>query len=222
MPRTLSLHRRRANLVDLTIQSQPGVGSYQFQAATNFDSSFTTFDTVPVAGKISKTAVDLAIGGSSGFRGFTRFVFDPADYVISGVSETVPMFLRYKPIPVFGAGVSPTPGTASAIHMVLPYSSVSDRPLVLSGTAPAGASIANSLELQLPAQCRNLQVQVNGSVDLYIAFEPGGTEMLVPALSTSFINLSLISPIVTQIFVRGDNLATQFNAVMSLKNNPSG
>ncbi len=106
--------------------------------------------------------------------------------------------------------------------MVLPYSSVSDRPLVLSGTAPAGASIANSLELQLPAQCRNLQVQVNGSVDLYIAFEPGGTEMLVPALSTSFINLSLISPVVTQIFVRGDNLATQFNAVMSLKNNPSG
>ena len=222
MARLLTLHRRRANLVDLTLQVQPGVAAYQFQAATNFDAAFTTFDTVPSGGKASQTATDLAIDGSSKFRGLTRFLFNPADYATTGVSETKPMFVRVLFVPFVGAGVTSVPGTPSGTHMVLPYDSSPDRPIVLNGTAPGATSMTGSLELQLPGQCRNLQIQVNGAADMWVAFEPGGPEFRIPALSVEFTSLSLFAPVVTQLFFRGDGAATTFNAVMGLKNNPLG
>ncbi len=211
MARSLSLYRRRTNLVDLTLRSRPGIGSYVFQRATNFDGSFSDFETVPASGKASKSVQDLAIRGSSSFRGQTRFSFDPSDY---SIDDSKPFYVRIKQVPVNGSV-----GSAEAMHMILPYAASPNRPVVLNGTAAAGSTVNDSLEIQLPHQCENLQIEVTGNTDLMVAFEPGGTEFRVPALSVSFTNLSLIAPLVTQLFIRGAGVDTTFNAIMSLKNN---
>ena len=216
MARSLSLVRRRTHLVDLTLPVRADVASYQFQAATNFDGAYTTFDTVPAGGKASKSVQDLGIDGSSRFRGQTRFLFDPADY---SLDDSKPLWIRIKQVST--AGVV---GSAEAGQLVLPYSSAPDRPVVLKGTAPQAADSSGSLEIQLPMQCRNLQFQVDPTVtaNLVVSFEPGGPEWTVPALQTYFTNFDMVHPMATQIFVRGDTGAALFNAIMSVRNNPLG
>ena len=62
MARSLSIVRRRTNLIDLTIQARPGVGSYRFFSTTNFDIASVLFETVPAFGKASLTVVNNGYG----------------------------------------------------------------------------------------------------------------------------------------------------------------
>lgn len=212
MARSLSLLRRRANLVDLSLQARPGVASYQFWWAANFDGAPALFETVPAAGKRSKTVAEFGYGDGN-YRGQTRFLFNPADY--SGLDDSKPLWLQIKP--VSSAGVV---GAAEALHLVLPYSSQPNRPVVLQGGVPAGAGIANSLELQLPAQCWNPQVQVDGTADLYLAFEPGGPEYRVPSLQNEYTTLGTTYASFSQLFLRGQGGSTVISLMASLRNNP--
>jgi len=219
MARSLSLYRRRAGIIDLTLPVRAGVASYNFQFATNFDGSYTTFQNVPSNGLISTTASDPA-SDSSGFRGLTRFLFNPADYTAAfpTLLDTVPLWIKI--VPISTAGVT---GTAEAGQLILPYSSTPDRPVNISGSAPSAVSIAGSLEIQLPRQCRNLQIQNNDTTNpMFVAFEPGGSEFEVFALASKFTNFGFTYPVVTQLFVRGSGGTVTFNATMSIRNNPIG
>ena len=152
MARSLSLVRRCVNLIDLSLQQRPGVASYKFFWASNFDGSFVQFDTVPAAGKRSATAANTSPGW--GNRNLTRFIFNPADY---SIPDNAPIWIQIQAVTV--AGVV---GPSEAMHLVLPYSAEPNRPLVLKGVVPEAADIATSLEMQLPMQCINIQVQVDG------------------------------------------------------------
>ncbi len=213
MTRSITLHRRRPNLVDLTLQVRPGITSYKFQSASNFDASFTTFANIPASGYASSTAI-TGFGSEQAYRGLTRFIFNPADY---SITDTSPFFVRI--IPAINGVDEPT----EAIHMVLPYSSSPDRPVILTGSAPSAGSLSGSLEIQLPGQCRGLEIQNNDAGnDMYVAFEPGGPEHRVPAIATTFTVFTTIVPVFTQLFVRGSGGAVPFNAIMALRNNPIG
>ncbi len=193
MARSLSLHRRRANLVDLTLPVRSGVISYQFQVAANFDASFSTFETVSSAGKVSKSAADFLFE-ASGFRGKTRFLFSPVDY---SIDDTKPFWVKIRPVTAAGVG------TAEAAQLILPYSSAPNRGVVISGTAPAGAGIANSLELQLPCQVKDLVIRAV-DIPLIVAFEPGGSEITVPDAAANLGSyLRFGEQTVSQLFVRG-------------------
>lgn len=225
MARVLTLQRRRANLVDLTLPVQAGVSSYIFSVSSNFDASPSAFDTVPAGtGKVTPSARSSVINAES-YRGLTRFAFAPSDYTSpAAMNDSLPMWFSVQSVPVVGAGVSSSPGAASAKHLVLPYSSQPDRPVVISGSAPSATNISGSLELQLPLQCRNLMIQTVGSATagLWVAFEPFGPEMFVPLSSTFGTYTELTSPNFSQLFVRGDGAAVTFNAVMALRNNHLG
>lgn len=214
MSRSLSLYRRRANLIDLTIPVRDGVKSYEFYSATNFDGTYTKFDTIPASGKASKSMSDLAIDGSSKFRGFTRFLFNPDDYTLD---DKKPIWVSIKQITTGG-----TTGSAEAGQLILPYSSTPNRPVILSGTAPHGATITSSLEIQLPHQCQSASIKCNDAgVSLYVAFEPGGTEYKVlSSVDALGYEFRIVYESITQLFVRGDTAVAGFDAVFSMRNNP--
>jgi hypothetical protein len=207
MAKTISVYRRRADLVDLWVAQRDGIRAFTFKAASNFDVGAVAFQTVPRDGFRSPNAFDA--GPSEGFRGRTRFTFKPADY---GLDDTKPLWLKIAPVAADGSV-----GPDEAYHMLLPYSSQPRRPVVLNGTAPAGATVADSLELNLPQQCQNLELQNNGGSDLFVAFERGGAEFVVKPF-TAGLNLSMVYPCFSQLFVRG---GVAFVAAMSLRDERS-
>ena len=205
--------RRRTNTVDLAVPFNPVVASYNFKFAANFDGSFVTFQNVPSVGMRSKTAIESASIGSQ-YRGMTRFLFNPADYS-GGLDDTKPMWLIVTSLDF--AGVE---SPASSPHLILPYNPQPDRIVLIKGSAPAGTTQANSLELQLPGQCRDLSVQTDGTVDLQMSFEKGGSEIVVYSLQNLYTNFSKTFQSFSQLFVRGNISSTVFSATMSLRNNP--
>lgn len=207
MAKTISVYRRRTDLVDLWVAQRDGVRAFTFKVSANFDIAPVAVQVVPRDGFRSPNAFDA--GPSEGFRGRTRFIFKPSDY---GLDDAKPMWMRIAPIAADG-----TVGADEAFHVILSYSSQPRRPVVLNGTAPTGATVDDSLELNLPAQCQNLELQNNGAQDLYVAFERGGAEYRIAPLSTGFTNLSLVFPAFSQLFVRGNGAPVAFGAVMSLR-----
>jgi hypothetical protein len=215
MARYLSVLRRRTGLVDVVLQARPGAASYNFRVAANWDSAMTLFQVVPAAGYRSRSAPEDSLAGSA-FRGKTRFLFNPSDYTVAvpAMDDTKPFYLS-----IVQNNVDGTSNAAEAQHLVLPYSPAPNRPLVLRGTAPAAADMTGSFEIQLPMQCRNARFQVDGAADAFVAFEPSGPEIRVPALSVEFSNVDMTYPAFTQLFVRGTS-ATVIGIQAEIRNNP--
>lgn len=207
MAKSLSVYRRKPALVDLFLVSRSTAKAYIFKYAANFDVGFIPIQTVPQSGFRSPQAFDS--GPAEGFRGRTRFTFNPLDY---GMDDAKPIWLRIQQVNVDG-----TLGSDEAMHLILPYNPQGRKAVVLAGTAPIGAALVNSLELQLQHQMQSIELQNNGAADLFVAFEPGGPEFKVTPLSTGFTNLSVNYPTISQLFVRG-TAATAFAAVMSARN----
>lgn len=212
MARSLSLLRRRPHLIDLGIRTRANVARYKFEYALNFDASFTQFATVPATGYRSSSVPEVPIAASS-HRGYTRFLFDPADYVGVGmdVNDATPIWVRI--IPVSLAGVD---GAAEAMHLILPYSSTPDRAVVLAGTAAGGANISESIELQLPGQCYDLYAQTDGATALKVAFENPGAELDVLPVPSTFMSYKSQSGF-SQLFIRGAGVDTTFSMTFALR-----
>lgn len=247
MARILSLYRRRPNLIDVNLQSGPyapsAIGlaagkvavSYDFQVSANFDGTpvaFATFQNVPASGGYrSPTAQDPIAGfdseqfSQSRTPYLTRFKFNPADYqtggavntifTTAGVTDLTPIWLK-----VIQNNLDGSTNTASAPHLILPFSSQPNRTVLLAGTAPNETSLATSLEIQLPMQCNNIQIQNNGGAILFVAFEPTGPEFVVNPLATDFTDFYQTYNATSQVFVRGNGATTTFNLVAALRNNP--
>jgi hypothetical protein len=204
MSRIFSVNRRRPGLVDLVIPQESGIGSYVFGYSTNFDLAFTDFQTVPVYGYRSKTVVDNSTSGSS-FRGLTRFIFNPADY---SIDDSKFFWLHVKKVPFGGV-----PGTASAPHLVLPYSSVPSRALNIHGTVSG-----TTTEITLPFDVSNGSFRVEGSDDLIVSFEPKGEVFSIPPLSTDKIIYSSAFPTYNQLFLASAGVSTEFYASFRMLN----
>lgn len=226
MPRSISIYRRRANLIDMNWPLRLNIRSYILKFASNFDSAFAPFANIPAAGFKSKTVTDSGLT-SEQFRGKTRIIFNPVDFTID---DTKPIWLRVAPIDINGIV-----GADETMHLILPYAPPANRPIILYGTAPAAADISGSLELQLPQQCKNITIQVDSSdfanygtpadqivpslFDLYVAFEPKGTEFRVPTLSSQFTNFESVYPAASQLFIRGNTEPTSFHLSAEIRDN---
>ena len=211
MPRSISVYRRRAGLIDMNWPSRVGVQSYILKSATNFDGVFTTFANVSANGFRSKSVVDYSFT-SEQFRGKTRIMFNPTDF---SLNDLQPIWIRIAQVAIGGAV-----GSDETIHLILPYQPPSNRIFILSGTAPSAATIAGSQELQLPQQCKNVVIQVNDAAnDLYVAFEPNGTEFRVPTLKSDFTNFQSVYSSISQLFIRGNGGTSLFNISAEIRDN---
>ena len=68
MPRSISVYRRRAGLIDMNWPLRVGVKSYILKSATNFDGVFNSFANVLATGFKSKNAIGSGLT-SEQFRG---------------------------------------------------------------------------------------------------------------------------------------------------------
>ncbi len=209
MAKTLSVYRRRANLVDLFLVARQGAKSYLFKSAPNFDVGAAPMQSVPKYGYRSSSAPEQASSDSQ-FRDRVRFTFNPSDY---GLDDTKPFWLRIQQVNMDG-----TVGPDEAYHLILPYGPMGRKAVVLRGQAPSGASLADSREIQLQHQMQGVSVQNDGSVDLYMAFDPGGPEMRIAPLSSGHVNVLSPYSTISQLFVRGDGATTTFGMIMSERN----
>lgn len=224
MPRSISVTRRKPNLVDLNIRDRPNILGFEFGAASNFDSAFSVFQTVLGDGMqkldtgTPPRSVNVPVPGSQ-FRGLVRFVFDPDVYTVAvpAVKDSAPFFIRVRtvlPDGLFGA--------YEAMHLVMPYNPGPFRPIQLRGTAPAAVDLAHSLEIQLPMQCNSNTIMNDGTNDLFIAFESPGAEYRIQPVTTTFKTIDQYITSVSQIFVRGAGGGTTLNAIFTARNNPIG
>lgn len=131
MPRTISITRRRTNLVDLNVRRRTGVTGFEFSAATSFSTAFSVFQIVPNDGMqildvgTPPRSVNVPVPGSQ-HRGMARFVFDPTVYTatIPAIVDTVPFAIRIRPVLAAGGF-----GPYEEMCMVLPYDQMpSQRP----------------------------------------------------------------------------------------------
>ena len=218
MARSISVYRRKPNLIDLFVRQRPNVAAYRFKAGTNFDdASPTLFQIVPSAGYKSLSVPDDIGFVDSQFRGCTRFTFNPADYTVAvpAVSDLKNLWIKIAPVSTSGAV-----GPDESYHLVLPSNLYPQRSVVISGIAPNVGSLTSSLELQLPMLCNNWEFQVTGSVAVFVAFESNGAEWQVNPLSTYQTNFSKAYENTSQIFVRGNGGTSAFTAIFSQRNNP--
>jgi hypothetical protein len=174
------------------------------------------FATVPNYGIKSASVPDVAAGHvGSQFRDQVRFLFDPADYVATAPAlvDADPFFLRVESRNPDGTFNAP-----EAMHMILPPHVHPNRPFMLRGTAPAAGSLAASLEIQLPGQCNDFEVQVEGAAPLFMAFEPTGAEYQVLPVTTAFRSFEQFITSVSQVFLRGSGAGTLISSIWTRRN----
>lgn len=227
MPRSISIVRRKPNLIDLTVRRRTDVTGFRFSSASNFDAAFTAFQTVSNDGMIvgnpnTPEQFQRLQNGYVGsqYRDHCRFLFDPAAYTGARpeIRDDVPWFVRLEPRNPDGSF-----GTAEAMHMVMPPSTAPMRPIQLSGTVPQGAALVNSLEIQLPGQCYDWEIENEGANVLMIAFERGGVsgpEYELQPMTSIFRSLKMNVMAASQIFLRGVGGPTAVSIICALRNNP--
>lgn len=217
--RRLSLLRRRAGLIDIGILRDPLAKTYDIKASYAFDTSTATIVTIGMDGARSKTVTDdQARPGDNSNRAWTRLVFNPADYKISSVAidDTKPLWIQFTQTNF------DTSTTTSPLQLILPYSTIQNRMVVLNGTAPNVVSQATATHLLMPQVCDGLQLSNTGAVDLYISFELNGPEFQLAAQTNQFTPFSVNYPSFTEIWVRGSGSTCTFSAAFALRNNHLG
>jgi len=209
--------------------------SYDFYVGANFDTaSFTKFQNVPASGGYTSPTLSLP-GKSIAFDGeqfsqkrtpyLTRFRFAPSDYqtgglvntafTTAGVTDLTPIWIQ-----VVQNNLDGTSNTVTAPWLVLPFNSEPNRPILLAGTAPNGPT--TPLEIQLPMQCNNIQIQNTSTTsNLMVAFEPGGPYFTVYQATVEGLNLYETYPSAYQLFVYGESNTCTFNVIAALRNNPN-
>ena len=100
--------------------------------------------------------------------------------------------------------VSPAP---SAPTLVLPPF-VGNEQAGFNSTAPHGASIADSLQIDLPRQMSNFRIRnLSKTLDVYVAFQEGGPEIVIPGQASSQESIGF-DGIVSSIWIRTSDLSS--------------
>jgi len=197
MPRKVTTARRRNDLFDLFFQPEPaspaGVDTYRFEWATNFDAAPVALFTIPRWGFSDPLLTPLEHSALSVFNNpnQARVAFKGFSY---SIPQTAPVWLR---VVYLLNGVD----TTTSGWQLLPAYDTSYRPVVvLAGVVPSAASLATSLELNLPYQLTGWTVTNLSATALKMAFAPGGPELTVPPLATQYPTQGTSGV----VYVRGD------------------
>lgn len=206
--RLFSVLRRKAGLIDFITPIRPaseGVESYRLKTDTNpFGAFATTVMTVPRTGK-----VDAGLEGPQNViqpGENVRIIFKPSNY---SLPDSGAFWLKLVFVDASNAEmVSPAPSAATLF--LPPFSGPGMTGF--NATAPSGASIANSVRLDLPRamdefRIRNLETATN----LFVATDASGPEIVVPggAETNTFHGL------VSSIWIRGGGATAAFSAQFS-------
>lgn len=210
MNRTFSVIRRRNHLVDLMTPFVYGIQTYRLKWNVNFDGAFAQFLDSSNVGYLDPS-INPAVVEAQPSRGQVRVVFDPSNYAIT---DTGSFWLELWHVPVGGGPEV----QMSAPTLVLPESSHHGvGSVTIHGTAPIGASSANSLQLDLPRLMSDFRIhneEAVGGHALFVSSEEGGPESrLDPDTFPQFQQLTATQG---SLWVRGGGGTAAFSAVFTL------
>lgn len=211
--RPVSVVRRRPHLLDMLVPKDLTVQGYRLQASTTFSGGFTTILTADISSGYLDPAVDRRVLQALNNPNHIRIVFDPQTFNgVASIEDDKQFWLKYVPVDFSG-----TPGTASNPMLVIPEEKLrGDSVVAISGSAPSGATVANSLPLLLPFRAQDITIRNNdGANSLYVALEAGGSEVQLGGGATTLSQVDL--PVGAQgcILVRGGGAAVNFSAVFT-------
>lgn len=215
VPQDFSIPYRAPGVVDILMPKKVGVEGYRVRGASNFDGTFVDLFTASVGGGFLDPAVDRGKLSDMPGLNHVRAVFNPDTYgpgesIDAGLIDTQQFWLQFQPV---SGGVA---GDVSAPVLVL---SAAQRRgathVAISGTAPLQASVDDSLALVLGRRMTGFSfVNNDGTSPLFVAFEEGGPEVEVAALSPRH---TLYGGGGTSIiWVRGGGGAVSFSADFAL------
>jgi hypothetical protein len=152
-------------LVDITTPKRAGIQGYRLKAAVNFDLAFQTILTADIgSGYLDPVALRsgsihrLTLGTMPGNH--VRIVFDPSTFAgphPAGLNDDQHMWLQFFPVDFAGAE-----GTGGARVLVLPDDEMKAQGrVIIRGDAPSGASVIDSLRLDLPYRMRDITIRNN-------------------------------------------------------------
>jgi len=208
--RPFTVTRRRTNIVDLLIPKQANVKGYRLDAATNFDATFTTILTADISSGYLDPNVNASSLNALNNPNQIRIAFDPQSFFTpTGIEDSKSFWLKFVPVSFSGV-----PGTASSPCMILPESNLrGDSRVLIGGTAPAGTTVADSLEILLPFRTQDLTIHNHEPItDLYIALDEGGAEVLLDAGSSTLSQMQFTDGPIESFLVRGDGSTASFSA----------
>ncbi len=200
--RLFSILRRKPGYVDLVTPLVPGpTNTYRLKWASNFDGSFSTFLTVGHSGYLDPSIPSIIQGVLQ--PDIVRLVFNPTTF---SIPDTAPIWLKLVRV------VGGVEGTSTAPTLVLPpnYGMPS---LAISGTAPLGANITESLQIDFPRTMGELRLHNEDNQHLALAFSETGPEItLLNDTQPQYISLKAG---VGSIWVRGISGTAKFSATFT-------
>ena len=141
-----------------------------------------------------------------------QILMKPSNY---GLPDSAFFWLKLVYVNSSDADMS-TPSPSAATLVLPPY--VGNEQAGFNGTAPSGTTIADSLRIDLPRQMSNFRIRnVSTSVALYVAFQEGGPEIIVPGQASSQESIGF-DGIVSSIWVRGSGATAVFSAQFTYAN----
>lgn len=213
--RLFSILRRKPGFIHFTTplldSSATGVVKYRLYTDTSPDfPSPTEVVTVTNLG-----LVDPAVAGPQNpiIPGRNvQILMKPSNY---GLPDSAFFWLKLVYVDSADADMS-SPAPSAATLVLPPF--VGNEQAGFNATAPSGTTIADSLQIDLPRQMSNFRVRnLSTTIPLYVAFQEGGPEIVVPGQTTSQESIGF-EGLVSSIWVRGSGGTAAFSAQFTYAN----
>lgn len=202
--RDFNVVRRRKNMVDLLTPKRANVKGYRVQASANFDGVFTTLMTADIGSGYIDPNVNSAKLNVLNNPNQIRIVFDPVTFTLDDDQH---IWLRFVPVDFAGSA-----GTPGPVHLVLPDDEVQAAGrVIIAGTAPNGADVSASLQINLPFGMADFHIRNNqaaAGTTLFLATALGGSERQIAAQDTA----TMYGGAQSVLFVRGGGGTVSFSA----------
>lgn len=206
--RDFNVIRRRPHIVDILTRKRVGVQGYRLEAATNFDAVFTPIITADISSGYLDPAINPNVLHTVPNQDQIRIVFNPHTFTgVAGITDDNHFWLRFVPIDF--AGAPGTPGNPALV--ITDYEHYGMSRVLIAGDVPQAASVAGSLQLDLPFTSQDLYIKnedPTGGHDLYLASLPGGAEQQI---SPQEVLTMFFGPL-DSLIVRGAGGTTRFSA----------
>lgn len=212
--REFTVVRRRANFLDIITPKRPGVQGYRLRAAPTFSGVFATILTADISSGFVDPAIDQRVLTPLNNRDHIRIVFDPQTFNgVSAIVDVDQFWLTFTPVDFAGA-----PGTESAPGLVLPDSDrIGGTRVMIQGSAPNEASLADSMQIDLPAKMQDFRITNNeatGGNNLFVATSRAGGEQEIFPLADSIAH-EWAEGASDTLYVRGDGGSINMTATFT-------
>lgn len=209
MNRLFKIARRRPHIIDFYTPLTYGLDTagYRIKWAQNFDGVFTAIINSTNVGFLDPNVNRNVIETQPSTGKDVRIVFDPTSFAID---DTKSFWLQFAQV----TGAAET--LVSAPTLILPDSANKGQGIVtIHGTAPSGATTANSFQIDLPFAMQNFQIHnEDGANSLFVSTEQGGPEQ--QCAPSAFVQYETIWAVQPSIWVRGGGGAVAFSATFTL------